>query len=758
MVYFVKYKIRQMALLAVLGLGILLPRSANSATISEVLIEGNKRIETQVIREQIHVKPGDVFEASQINADLQRLYQQGFFDDISFSLQGRVLTVTVKERPTIVAVEISGNKKLDEDEIREVIQAKAFTALNPNLLKTDSLRIKARYEQDGYYLAEIKTEIKKVSDETAEVTFKISENKKISIRKIQFEGNHFANAFTLRRKMSTKRWNITSFVTHAGTYDEALLKSDIQRLVYYYHDHGYLDVKIGQPDVKMSDDKKHFYINISISEGNPYRVGKVEVAGDLIFPKSDLEKGLLLQKEKTFRRSIMDKDLDHLSERYQDEGFFYVAVRTKDHMDPEQRVVDITYDLDKGQKVFVEKINVGGNTVTRENVIRRELLLNEQDQFSRTKFDKGLGNLKRLGYFEEVNPATPRGSNNQFIDINLDVKEKSTGTFNIGAGYSSSDKILFSAQISKDNFFGRGWAGDISANVSAKRQLFNLSVSDRHFLDSDFLVGASIYRSSTEYDDFDRTATGGGVRIGRNIWELIEGSIGYGFENVQISNVDPAVSSFFTDGITSKITAQLTRDDRDDRINPKKGNYENVSLEWAGGILGGENEFYRVRGNARAYFPLFKDISYRIQGRIGYVGPVNGKEVPVFERFFLGGLSSIRGFRARSIGPTRMVSTLDPRSGDYEFTIGGNKELVVNHEIVFPLVPPVKIEGLVFFDLGNAYDNGKNFDLTDLKMSYGFGARWQTILGPLRFEWGFPINRDLRDDVSSFEFSIGSSF
>lgn len=730
----------------------------SAATISEIVIEGNKRIETQVIREHIHVKPGDTFDASQVNADLQKIYQLGFFEDISFSLQSGVLKVQVKERPVIVSVEVIGNKKLDEDEVREVIQTKAFVSLNPNLLKSDEMRIKSRYEQDGYYLAEVHAEVKPAGGEGVEVLFKISENKKISIKDIRFTGNRFANAFTLRRKMITKKWNLISFVTKAGTYDEALLKNDVQRLVYYYHDHGFLDVQIGQPEVKMSDDKKHFFITISIGEGEPYRVGKVDVSGDLIFAKPDLEKDLLLPKEKTFRRSILDKDLDHLSTRYQDEGFFYVAVRPKDHRDPVNKVVDITYDLDKGQKVFVERINLSGNTVTRENVIRRELLLSEQDQFSRTKFDKSLANLKRLGFFEDVNPATPRGSSGEFIDVNLDVKEKSTGTFNIGAGYSSSDKVLFSAQISKDNFFGRGWAGDISANVSAKRQLFNLSVRDRHFLDSDFALGGSIYRSSTEYDDFDRTATGGGISVGRNIWELFEGSIGYGFENVQISNVDPAVSSFFTDGITSKMTLQVTRDDRDDRINPKKGNYENASIEWAGGVLGGENEFYRVRGNARAYFPLFKDISYRVQGRIGFVGPVNGKEVPVFERFFLGGLSSIRGFRARSIGPTRMVSTLDPRAGDYEFTIGGNKELVVNNEVVFPLVPPVKIEGLVFFDLGNAYDNGKNFDLTDLKMSYGFGVRWQTILGPLRFEWGFPINRDLRDDVSSFEFSIGSSF
>jgi len=753
-----KFKVARGPVIFLTLLSLFFSRQVLCAGISEILIEGNKRIETQVIREHLHFKVGEAFDSSKISDDLQKLYQLGFFEDISFSLQSGVLKVVVKERPMIVSIDIDGNDKLDEDEIREVIQTKGFTSLNPNLLKSDTLRIKARYEQDGYYLAEVKAETKSVSGDGVELTFKISENKKVSINKIEFNGNHFASDFTLRRKMTTKKWNPISFITKAGTYDEALLKNDIQRLVYYYHDHGFLDVQISQPDVKISDDKKHFGVSISINEGKPYRVGKVEVGGDLIFPKESLEKDLLLPKEKTFRRSIMDKDLDLLSEKYQDEGFFYVVARTKDRRDQANKVVDITYDLEKGQKVFVERINVSGNTVTRENVIRRELPLSEQDQFSRTKFDRGLANLKRLGYFEDVNPATPRGSSGEFIDVNLDVKEKSTGTFNIGAGYSSSDKVLFSAQISKDNFFGRGWAGDISANVSAKRQLFNLSVRDRHFLDSDFSLGGSIYRSSTEYDDFDRTATGGGLSVGRNLWELVEGSVGYGFENVQISNVDPAVSSFFTDGITSKMTVQVTRDDRDDRINPKKGNYENATLEWAGGLLGGENEFYRVRGNARAYFPLFKDVSYRIQGRIGFVGPVNGKEVPVFERFFLGGLSSIRGFRARSIGPTRMVATLDPRSGDYEFTIGGNKELVVNNELIFPLVPPVKIEGLVFFDMGNAYDNGKNFDLTDLKMSYGFGVRWQTILGPLRFEWGFPINRDIRDDVSSFEFSIGSSF
>jgi len=305
---------------------------------------------------------------------------------------------------------------------------------------------------------------------------------------------------------------------------------------------------------------------------------------------------------------------------------------------------------------------------------------------------------------------------------------------------------------------GLGLKGSISAQLSGTRQLFNISVNEPHFLDSPWRVGVSAFRSDVGLPDFDRNALGFQLLFGRNIWELFEGRIAYRFEKVSISDVDPAIQSFFEDGITSAVTLFLIRDGRDNRIFPKKGTFNSLSLELAGGPMGGENEFFRARWNGRIFYPIYRDIIFRTQLRLGFIGSITGEPVPIFERFFIGGINSIRGYASRSIGPTRQVVSSDPASPDFEFSIGGNKEFVFNTEIGFPLVPPVNIRGVIFFDAGNAFDDDEAIDITNLRTSFGGGIRWYSPLGPLRFEFGFPINPRPGDEKSAFEFTIGTSF
>jgi outer membrane protein insertion porin family len=363
-----------------------------------------------------------------------------------------------------------------------------------------------------------------------------------------------------------------------------------------------------------------------------------------------------------------------------------------------------------------------------------------------------------LGYYEDIVPAMPRGSTDNKIDLNIDVKEKPTGTFTIGAGFSSADKFLFNAEISKDNFLGLGLRGQISAQLSGRRQLFNVGLTEPHLLDSPYLVSVNGFRTDVEYTSFDRSSFGGEIQLGRNLWELISGSVAYRLEDVSIGNIDPSLSAFFQDGITSSVTFAISRDARDNRLFPKKGTFNSLSLETAGGALGGDNEFFKARLNSRFYYPIFMDVIFRAQGQLGYIGSITGKPPPIFERFFLGGINSIRGYESRSIGSTRQVATLDPTSGDLEFIIGGNKELVFNTEIGFPIVPAVNIQGVFFFDAGNTFDNGEHIDITDLRTSAGMGVRWLSPLGPLRFEYGFPLNAKPGDRKSPFEFTIGTSF
>lgn len=747
------------AVLSALFAAVLLAGAVVQAeTLREIRIDGNRRIEREVILEAMQSHRESEINPDTLNEDLKRIFRLGYFDDVSFDAQDGIVTVHVKERPVIRSISFSGNKKLETDELQKELDLPLYSVLDRTKVNDAVRRLKKRYDKEGFYLVDIQPRTKQLSEQDVEVIFEISENRQVKIQTIRFLGNKSFSDRKLRKTLVSKQANLLSILTKAGTYDQEMLNADVQRLNYFYQDHGYIDVKVNPPEAYLSLDKKSIYLTYSITEGEAYRVGEVDVAGDLIFDKESLLKPLTLKKGDIFRRSVLEKDVQTITERYSDEGYFYVNVRPIDNADKAHRTVDFTLSIDKGQKVYFERIRMHGNKITRDKVIRRELLVTEGDLFSLTKLRKSVEAVQRLGFFEDVSPSTPRASGDEFIDLNLDVKEKPTGTFTLGAGFSSSDKFLFNAEISKDNFLGLGLRGEVSAQLSKTRQLFNLGIRDPHFLDSPYSVGVNVYRSTVQYPDFNRQSTGGELSVGRKLFELFSATLGYQFENVKISNVNTAIQSFFTDGITSKVTLSLDRDGRDNRLFPKKGTFNALTLELAGGPFFGDNEFFKARYNSRVYFPIFKDIVFRAQGRVGYIGSVTGKPVPIFERFFLGGINSVRGYRSRTISPTRQVVSPDPASADYEFAVGGNKELIFNFEIVFPIVPQLNVQGVVFFDAGNAYDDGKFFDVTQLKLSSGGGVRWNSPLGPLRFEYAVPIDKKPYDQVTPFEFTIGTTF
>jgi outer membrane protein insertion porin family len=449
--------------------------------------------------------------------------------------------------------------------------------------------------------------------------------------------------------------------------------------------------------------------------------------------------------------------------------------------------VDLTFEIEKGKLVYIERINIVGNSKTRDKVIRREMVISEGDLFSARRVAISRRRVLQLGYFKSVKLTTRRGSTDERIVVTIKVAERPTGTFQIGAGFSSVENFIAQAQISQNNLFGRGQTLALQAQMSSLRQLFILRFIEPYFLDTRWTVAFAIYNSLVNYESFNRNATGGTLTFGYPITHSLRAFLTYKIENVEVDThgqnvllsgssrlIIPStavIANLFDDGITSSVRASVSYDTRDNRLFPTKGMYHNFSVEFASPYLASQNVFNRYRAFTRWYYPLYKkDLVFKVNAEIGMIASSKPQGVPIFERFFVGGINSVRGFRPRSLGPVVNVPVSpDPGAPLFGFPKGGNKELIFNFELEFNIFQKVGIKGVVFFDAGNAFDDSENFtvypDLAGwrktkpmLRTAWGFGFRWFSPIGPLRFEWGLPLVRQPGEERIVFEFTIGNLF
>jgi len=382
---------------------LILPRIAFCQTIQEIFLEGNRRIDQEVIWTAMSSKVNDPVSSDRLNEDLKAIYALGYFQDVKIffeEINGKIqIRVIVIERRTIRGVKISGNSKIETEDLEKEIDLPIFSIFEPQKVNENVHKLKKFYDKEGYYLVDIKLKIEEVGDDGVSVTFEISENRQVKIRKINILGNNKLSDRKIRKFMATKEGNLLSFLTKAGRFDWEVLSVDVQKIIYLYQDHGYLDIKVGEPEAHLSVNKKHLFINIYVQEGEKYRIGELDVSGDLIFPKEDLKNSLKLKKGEIFRRSILEKDVQTLTQKYSDEGYFYVNVRPLDKRDSDLRKADVNFSIEKGFKVYFERINITGNSITRDKVIRREIKVVEGDLFHFTKLRKSLAGIKRLGFF-----------------------------------------------------------------------------------------------------------------------------------------------------------------------------------------------------------------------------------------------------------------------------------------------------------------------------------------------------------------------
>ena len=725
--------------------------------VNSIRVAGNRRIESDAILAVVETKKGDRFDQNRLDKDLRAIFKMGYFKDVNIEVEdgtnGKNVTFKVVEKPSISSISFEGNKKIKDKTLIEEIGIKRYSILNMSQVKQSINRLEEYYRQKGFYNIRINEKIQERPNNEVALIYLIDEGEKISITKIQFIGNAIFKDSELKDIMETSEKGFFSWITKSGVLDRKKLEFDIQKIVSFYHNRGYIRARAGEPEVTYQEGDG-LTITIEIIEGHQYKVNTVEIKGDLIKPLGVLMDRIRINKEEYFDREVLRQDILMLKEMYADEGYAYAEVIPVTKEDDKAFTVDITYDISKRKRVRFERINITGNQITRDKVIRRELKVVEGEFFSGTNLEKSTRNLRRLGFFEDIKLRPRQGSREDLMILDVDVKERPTGTFSVGMGYSSFDDVIGMMQVSMENFLGKGQRLAGQAALGGRTTQFNISFTEPWLLDRPLSTTIDLYNWKTEYDTYTKDSIGGALKVGfpLNLDDYTTGSIKYIYDDADVTDISDRAAAIIKDmagkNVTSSITLGIERDSRNDIWNTSEGSVNSLTFEYAGGVFGGDSYYTKYTARSAWYFPMWWDTVFMIQGRAGYVTERSGGKLPIYERFTLGGINSVRGYDYASIGPK------DPVTGD---VIGGEKMWIYNLEYRFPLYKQVGLVGLVFFDAGNAFTKEEPLKFRG-RRSVGVGVRWYSPIGPLRLEYGWKLDQEPGEKIGAYEFSIGGLF
>ena len=722
--------------------------------VSKITVLGNVKVEEGVIRGAMKSREGGPLSPEQIREDLRSIFGLGFFTDVQVDIKstpkGKEVIVIVAEKPFVKEILITGNEKVKLEDIKEKVTLTPRSILNLEKVKENSEQIRKLYFSKGYYGVNVEYKIDYLEANEAVVTFRIAEGPKGHIKKLVFKGNRKIKSSDLKKVMATKQWNIFSLLTKTGTLDEDALKNDIQILTAYYYDHGYLDAKISQPKIDLRDPKR-IRIEIEIEEGPQYRLGTIDFKGDLLTTKENLFKILKIKRNDVFSNSAIRREVSALTGEFANQGYAYVEINPETNIDSKNLLVHLTFEMDKKKRVSFEKIQVTGNTKTRDKVIRRELEVEEGEIYSVTGLNESRDRLKRTGYFKEADFTTSRGSTDEKINLDIKVEEAPTGALSFGVGYSSIESVLGSVVLSEQNLFGMGYHALLRVQLGMESNNFKASFTDPYFLGYPYSAGFDLYREQVGYfDTYSYKTLGGDLRLGKKLTKRIRLDSMYKLENVNVYDVTEDASRFIKEqegkNTTSALSVTFSMDTRDDFFVPTRGSRHSVLLQNAGGILGGDNYFVKIAGETSWFFPLPLSTVLNLRGRVGFIEPYSGRKVPIYEKFFVGGLQTLRGFEYGRGGPI-------DENGE---PLGSEKMMAFNSELLFPLSREIGLRGAIFWDIGKGFD--KWSDITPLKTGVGVGIRWFSPLGPIHIDLGFNLNPKKGEKQRVFDFAMGTVF
>ncbi|MDR3204665.1 MAG: outer membrane protein assembly factor BamA [Deltaproteobacteria bacterium] len=725
-----------------------------------VEISGSSVVENQSMLNSLRIRPGGTYNEAKAASDIRRLHSTGYFDSVSCEVNdvsgGKAVRFIVTQRPQISAIIYKGNSKFDADDFAKVVGVKVMDVASDDALNLAVSNLTRFYADKGYPLAKITRELQPAEAGKASLVFNIIEGGKLFIREIKFEGNEFYSNWRLKHKIqSGKRNFFLSWLTGSGKLDREKLNNDAQIIEAFYQNNGFLQARVGEPEVSSYGEEQGFVVTFPIFEGPRYQVGEVNIDGTLLEDDKleDLLDLVQVRDEKWFNRELLQEDLNRIRTYYADKGYAHNQIDAQYGEPGSDNRVPVTITVAPRDKVYYNRIMIVGNEKTRDKVIRRHLEVAEGDLTTSSKLKTSQNNLMRSSFFEDINIVPVPGPDMDKMDLRVEVKERPTGAFQIGAGYSNYNSIFGVIKVSQDNLFGYGRRLAVEANVGAESNYFNFSFTDPWVYDLPLMFGLDIFKYYNEYDYYRKDSLGGAIRLGYPVFERFYLTGTYSWEDVDVSDVTSSsqyLQAYMGKSVNSTFTLSLRRDTRNHFFQPTSGSTARFSYTIGSGLFGGDTYFNRFELEGAKWFPLpiFDGAAIMGHAQIGYQKESREGGLPIYEKYMIGGINSVRGYDWYDISPK-------DEAGE---SIGGEKMLVMNLELTFPLLNEQGLYAVIFYDMGNVWSASQSYSLSDVKRSYGGGLRYLSPMGPLRIEYGKALNPDPGEPSGRWEFTMGAMF
>jgi outer membrane protein insertion porin family len=737
-------------------------------TIRDIRVEGIQRTEAGTVFSYLPVKVGDIMNDEQASQAIKALFATGFFKDVRVEVEGDVLVVVVMERPAIARIDFVGMKEFEKDQILAALKEMGLgetQIFDRALLERAEQELKRQYLSRGKYGVQVTTTTTPLERNRVGIDFNIVEGEAARIRDIHIvDVKHFREKDLLDMfELTTPGW--LTWYTKSDQYSRQKLSADLEKLRSFYMNRGYLEFDVRSTQVSISPDKRDIYITININEGERYQISSIKLAGELILPEEEIRQIMPLKPGQVFSREALNNATKRIADKLSERGYAFANVNAAPEMDRENRQVAFTIFVDPGKRVYVRRINIGGNSRTRDEVIRREMRQMEGGWYNAGQVALSRQRVDKLDYFTDVTVETPPvpGTADQ-VDVNLNVTEKPTGNIMLGAGFSKEEKVMLSGSISQNNIFGSGKHLTLGVNTSKLNRALSLSYTDPYFTLDGISQGVDIYHrtfkptaNTIDVGDYESASTGAGLRFGFPISEKESIGVGLAVDYTKIDVYDESpgryidfVRDYGNSNLTFPFTAWWVSDGKDSAIFPTRGVYQRASAELA--LPGGDLQYWKLSYQYQRFFPLSKRFTLMLNGELG-IGDGYGKndDMPFYKNFYVGGINSVRGYASSSLGP------VDTKYEDER--LGGNRKIVGNVELLWGLPGYDKSMRMgLFYDIGQAFGPGQKAKSGELRSSTGISVSWISPIGPLKFSIASPLNSKKGDDTETFQFQLGSSF
>jgi outer membrane protein insertion porin family len=724
-------------------------RAQERVLVRDVGVEGHRRVQEAVILGRVQTRAGVPFNPGQISEDVRAVFGLGFFDDVRVKVEdfegGVRVVFVVTERPFVRDVEFVGNKRMASADLQEKIDLKLGSVYNPVDVQRARTTLLDHYEQEGYFEAQVTPEVDKFPDGDVRIVFTVNEGRRIAIDRIVIEGNSGLTDKQIKAVMGTQE---RQYFILPGRLQRQILDQDVERILSLYNDHGYIQARIESTDVTVDRDRARVTITLRVVEGPQYRVDEVRITGVTLVPESEVQRLVKLKPGDVFSRGQLRESLRQIGDLYSTIGRASAEISPRTDQRPETARVVIHLDIAEGPEVYVERINISGNLRSQDKILRREVPMAEGELFTLQKLERARQRLLNLGYFETVTATTAPGSDKTKIVVNIEVTERPTGLFSVGGGFSSVDSFIGTIDLAQRNFLGRGWEVNLRLRAGGSAQQGVFSFTEPWLFDRPLSAGFDLFNIRRQFDEYDFDTLGGGLRLSHPFAEYWRWHLGYRLTKDDIGDISETLGSVLddevdTEALTSLVSLAITRDSRDSAITPSRGTHVTFTLDAAG--LGGDSRYIKAITTISRFKPIWFGhvFSWHAEAAVG-VG-WGGRDLPLFERFYLGGPNTIRGVKFRRISPTV--------GGE---RVGGTSLVLGNVEYIVPL--PFNLRAAGFIDVGNVYGLDKAFNPLDTREAIGAGLRWLSPFGPIRVDYGVNVDRRSGEDFGALHFSVGSPF